>query len=317
MDQLVHTDISPFHSFSRAEWADFRDDQPMVLREDELERLQGLNERLSLDEITEIYLPLSRLLTFYVEASQTLHGATQHFLGAPDLHVPYVIGLAGSVAAGKSTTARVLKTLLARWPNTPKVDLIATDGFLYPNAVLEKDGLLDRKGFPESYDVSALMAFLAKLKAGERHVAAPLYSHIIYDVVPDQNIVVDQPDILIVEGLNVLQAADMPMNGEAVPFVSDFFDFSIYLDAPVEATERWYIRRFLKLRTTAFRDPTSYFHKYADLTDDEAEDTARRIWQTINLPNLVENIRPTRFRADLILNKAEKHKIDNVQLRKV
>ena len=225
--------------------------------------------------------------------------------------------MAGSVAAGKSTTARVLKTLLARWPNMPKVDLVTTDGFLYPNAVLEREGLLERKGFPESYDVSALMTFLAQLKAGVRHVAAPIYSHIIYDIVPRQTIVIDQPDILIVEGLNVLQAADMPRDGGAVPFVSDFFDFSIYLDAPVEATERWYIKRFLKLRMTAFRDPTSYFHKYAELSDAEAEATARRIWERINLPNLVDNIRPTRFRADLILTKGEKHRIDSVQLRKI
>ncbi|MEM8876315.1 MAG: type I pantothenate kinase [Pseudomonadota bacterium] len=317
MDQLAETDISPYHRFNRAEWADFRDDQPMVLGEQELERLQGLNERLSIDEVKDIYLPLSRLLSFYVEASQKLRDAAQRFLGAPDIHVPYVIGLAGSVAAGKSTTARVLKTLLARWPNTPKVDLVTTDGFLFPNEILKQEGLLDRKGFPESYDVSALMAFLAKLKAGERHVAAPLYSHIIYDIVPEQNIVIDQPDIVIVEGLNVLQAAELPKNGEAMPFVSDFFDFSIYLDAPVDVTERWYIRRFLKLRTTAFRDPTSYFHKYADLTDEEAEKTAHEIWRTINLPNLTNNIRPTRFRADLILNKGEKHRIESVQLRKL
>jgi type I pantothenate kinase len=317
MDQLVQTDISPYHRFSRAEWADFRDDQPLVLGEQELERLQGLNERLSIEEVVDIYLPLSRLLSFYVEASQTLRAATQHFLGAPDTRVPYIIGLAGSVAAGKSTTARVLKTLLARWPHTPKVDLVTTDGFLHPNAILENEGLLDRKGFPESYDVGALLSFLARLKAGERNVAAPLYSHIIYDIVPGQTIVVDQPDIVIVEGLNVLQAAEMPKNGDAVPFVSDFFDFSIYLDAPVEATERWYIKRFLKLRTTAFRDPTSYFHKFADLSNEEAEKTARQIWKTINLPNLTNNIRPTRFRADLILNKGEKHVIDSVQLRKV
>jgi type I pantothenate kinase len=317
MDQLSQPHISPYHSFSRAEWADFRDDQPLVLAEDELERLQGLNERLSLAEITEIYLPLSRLLSFYVEASQKLRAGTQRFLGAPDLHVPYIIGLAGSVAAGKSTTARVLKTLLARWPNTPKVDLVTTDGFLFPNAVLEQEGLLDRKGFPESYDVPALLGFLSKIKAGQRPVSAPLYSHIIYDIVPDQSIVIDQPDILIVEGLNVLQAAEIPKHGEAVPFVSDFFDFSIYLDAPVEATERWYIRRFLKLRTTAFRDPTSYFHKYAELSDEQAEQTGRKIWETINLPNLVDNIRPTRFRADLILNKGEKHVIEQVQLRKI
>ncbi len=234
-------------------------------------RLQSLNDPISLEEVIAIYLPLSRLLSLYVAATQGLFKATQRFLLAErEVKVPYIIGVAGSVAVGKSTTARVLKALLARWPNTPKVDLVTTDGFLFPNAELNRLGLMERKGFPESYDTPTLLRFLADIKAGKRHVAAPLYSHLVYDVVPGETTVVDRPDILIVEGLNVLQPARLPRDGTAIPFVSDFFDFSVYLDAHEEDLHRWYVNRFLRLRHTAFRDPLSYFRKYAEISEEEA-----------------------------------------------
>lgn len=279
--------------------------------------MRGLNEHLSMDEVEMIYLPMSRLLSLYVEATQSLFRATQEFLHAGKSKVPYIIGIGGSVAAGKSTTARVLKALLARWPNTPKVDLVTTDGFLFPNAVLEAEGLMERKGFPDSYDLPALLEFLTRIKAGDRSVPAPVYSHFTYDIVEGQHIVVDRPDILILEGLNVLQVGTMPRDGEAIPFVSDFFDFSIYLDADMETVEKWYVSRFLRLRSTAFRDPGSYFHRYAQLDDDAARETALGIWNRINLPNLKENVRPTRHRADLILKKGDDHRIETVNLRKL
>ena len=264
-----------------------------------------------------IYLPLSRLLSLYVAATQGLFKATQRFLMAADGKVPYVIGLAGSVSAGKSTTARVLRALLSRWPNTPKVELITTDGFLYPNKILESQGLMERKGFPESYDGAALLRFLSDIKAGKSHVEAPVYSHLVYDVVPNETISVDRPDILIVEGLNVLLSGRSGKGDVAIPVVSDFFDFSIYLHAEEEQLERWYIERFMRLRQTAFRDPRSYFKKYAELTDEEAEATAHSIWSRINLPNLHENILPTRPRAGLILTKGASHRIEQVALRKL
>ena len=273
-----------------------------------------MNDPISVDEVIAIYLPLSRLLALYVAATQGLFKATQRFLGAEDGKMPYIIGIAGSVAVGKSTTSRVLKALLSRWPNTPKVELITTDGFLHPNSVLEREGLMDRKGFPESYDGTSLLRFLSDIKAGKRNVEAPVYSHLVYDVMAGNSIVVDRPDILIVEGLNVL-LPNKP--GKEIPFVSDFFDFSIYLDASDDDLERWYVSRFMKLRETAFRDPRSYFRKYADLNDDEAHRTARDIWQRINLRNLHENILPTRARASLVLTKGQNHKIEQVALKKL
>jgi type I pantothenate kinase len=310
-------DYSAFRVFSRNEWAALRADTPLTLTVDDLMRLQSLNDPISLEEVVAIYLPLSRLLSLYVAATQGLFKATQRFLMAEDGKVPYVIGIAGSVSAGKSTTARVLKALLSRWPNTPKVELVTTDGFLHPNAVLQREGIMEKKGFPESYDGSALIRFLSEVKAGRAHVEAPVYSHLVYDVVPGETVSVDRPDILIVEGLNVLLPSRMGKDGKAVPFVSDFFDFSVYLDADEDLLEKWYVQRFMRLRETAFRDPRSYFKKYADLSDAEAEATARGIWHRTNLPNLRDNVLPTRPRADLVLTKGASHRIEQVALRKL
>ncbi len=317
MEQRTEEVLSPYRIFSRAEWAKLRDDTPMTLTPAEVGEVRSLNDRLDMKEVEEIYLPLSRLLSLYVVATQRLFRAQQNFLGTEDTKVPYIIGVAGSVAVGKSTTARVLKALLARWPNTPRVDLITTDGFLYPNAVLEREGLMERKGFPESYDLPALLRFLTEVKAGRRPVRAPIYSHLVYDVMPNDWVVIEQPDILIVEGLNVLQAGPPPRDGKAIPYVSDFFDFSVYLDAGEDILLRWYVDRFLTLRGTAFRDPKSYFHRYSKLSDTEAVATATGIWSRINLLNLHENILPTRQRADLILTKGESHLIEEVALRRL
>jgi type I pantothenate kinase len=323
MDQRVETrqpddDLSPYRSFSRDEWARLRADTPLTLTAGEVARLQSLNDPISLDEVIAIYLPLSRLLSLYVAATQGLFKATQRFLMAEaDAKVPYIIGVAGSVAVGKSTTARVLQALLTRWPNTPKVDLVTTDGFLLPNDELTRLGLMERKGFPESYDTGALLHFLADIKAGKRNVKAPLYSHLIYDVVPGEHTVIDRPDLLIVEGLNVLQPARMPKDGKAIPFVSDYFDFSIYLDATEDDLSRWYVERFLKLRQTAFRDPKSFFRRYADFSEQTAIAEAERLWTGINLINLRENIVPTRQRASLILRKGASHRIERVALRRL
>ncbi len=319
MDQMKTSNLSPYRTFSREEWAALREGEPMLLSQDEIDRFRSLNDRLSIEEVEAIYLPMSRLLAMYVRATQQLFKATRKFLGSGGAKVPFVIGVAGSVAVGKSTTSRVLQALLSRWPNTPKVDLITTDGFLLPNAVLEAEGLMNRKGFPESYDVKALLTFLSDVKAGREHVEAPVYSHLVYDVMPGETVSVDRPDILIVEGLNVLQARQ-PSPSEAdraVPFVSDFFDFSIYIDAEEDTLRRWYIRRFMRLRETAFQDPDSYFHRYSKLKDDEAEAVSLHIWNGINLPNLHTNVRPTRARADLVLTKGDAHKIERVDLRKV
>lgn len=317
MDKATPRIIAPHRVFSRAEWAKLRDGHPLTLTDEDLKRLQSLNDPISLDEVTEIYLPISRLLSLHVAATQALHDATRAFLGITDGVTPFIIGVAGSVAVGKSTTARVLRALLRRWPNTPKVDLIATDGFLLPNAVLEQEGLMEKKGFPESYDRPALSAFLADIKAGKRHVTAPVYSHLEYDIVPGETIAIDRPDILIVEGLNVLQTSKPPRDGRVIPFVSDFFDFSIYLDADEGVIEQWYVERFLRLRDTAFRDPKSYFRRYAALDEAAARDVAEGLWRRINLVNLHENILPTRPRASLILSKGADHRIEQVALRRI
>jgi len=309
--------FSPYRTFSRDEWAKLRADMPLTLTEEDLEQASGLMQRVSMDEVVDIYLPLSRLLNYYVAAAQGLHAATSGFLGQTDGKMPFIIGMAGSVAVGKSTTARVLQSLLARWPNTPRVDLLPTDGFLLPNAVLEERDLMHRKGFPESFDIPRLLRFMGDVKAGRRNVRAPVYSHFSYDIVPDDVITVDRPDILIVEGLNVLQPATLPKGGKAIPFVSDFFDFSIYIDAPDKIIESWYVERFLRLRETAFTDPKAYFHRYSKLDDQEALTTGLGIWRNINLLNLQENILPTRQRAHLILHKGADHAVESVALRKL
>jgi type I pantothenate kinase len=309
--------FSPYRVFSRADWARLRADTPMTLLPEELEQLSGIIEELSVDEVEEIYLPLSRLLNLYVAALQKLHAVTSTFLGNTDSRVPFIIGVAGSVAVGKSTTARVLKALLARWPDHPRVDLITTDGFLLPNQELEARGLMNRKGFPESFDTARLLNFLADVKSGKAIVEAPVYSHFHYDILPGQVLQVERPDILIVEGLNVLQPARLPRDGAEIPFVSDFFDFSIYIDAEPEVIQTWYLERFMRLRSTAFRDPGAYFHKYASMGLEDAQTRALQLWSNINLKNLEENILPTRQRARLILSKSADHSVESVALRKL
>jgi type I pantothenate kinase len=309
--------FSPYRLFSRTDWARLRADTPMTLLPDELDQLSGIIEELSVEEVEQIYLPLSRLLNLYVAALQKLHAATTTFLGRSDNKVPFIIGVAGSVAVGKSTTARVLKALLARWPDHPRVDLVTTDGFLLPNAELEARGIMNRKGFPESFDTARLLTFLADVKSGKEFVEAPVYSHFHYDILSDQKAVFRRPDILIVEGLNVLQPARLPRDGAEIPFVSDFFDFSIYLDAEPQVIEEWYLERFMRLRSTAFRDPGAYFHKYAGMSPDEAKSRALELWSMINLKNLEENILPTRQRARLILRKTADHRVESVALRKL
>jgi len=299
-------------AFDRGEWAVLRAATPLTIRERDLEELRGINEKIDLDEVAAIYLPLTRLINLYVSATQNLHKVSATFLGAMAPKVPYVIGIAGSVAVGKSTFARILQALLARWPDHPRVDLITTDGFLFPNAVLEDRGIMNRKGFPESYDTKALLSFLRDVKSGATEVTAPVYSHVVYDIVDDERVVINQPDILILEGLNVLQ-----VGSESNEFVSDYFDFSIYIDAEEADIEQWYIDRFQALRETVFRDPDSFFQHYAHLTDAEAVEMARTIWREINGKNLVENIDPTKSRASLLVKKGADHRVTKVNLRRL
>ncbi|NNE12826.1 MAG: type I pantothenate kinase [Ilumatobacter sp.] len=301
-----------FLTFSRDDWAALRAATPLTLRQADLDSLQGINEQIDLDEVVAVYLPLSRLLNLYVSAVQDLQRVSATFLGSMAPKVPYVIGVAGSVAVGKSTFARILQALLSRWPNHPQVDLVTTDGFLYPNSVLVERNLMDRKGFPESYDARSLLEFLRLVKSGEPKVSAPVYDHVAYDILPDVSVTVCQPDIVIVEGLNVLQ-----VDREGTEFVSDYFDFSIYVDADESDIEEWYVERFFTLRESVFRDPGSYFRNFADLNDEQADMTARQIWAAINGRNLRENIEPTRERASLILRKESDHRVSEVSLRRL
>lgn len=304
--------ITPYVSFHRHEWAGLGANLPTPLTELDLRELRGFNEEVSVEEVTDIYVPLARLLSLHVEAAQGLHRVTETFLGGLPAKAPYVIGVAGSVAAGKSTTARILQAVLTRWPSHPRVDLITTDGFLFPNEVLQARKLMSRKGFPESYDLRKLVGFVGELKSGRSPLSAPVYSHLRYDIVPDAEQLVVSPDIVIIEGLNVLQT------GAAAPvFISDFFDFSVYVDAPVHNLRQWYVERFLKLRDTVFQDPDSYFHRFAALSEEEARETALRIWIDINERNLIENIAPTRERAGLILEKSDGHAVTAVHLRRL
>lgn len=320
MDQFASGErkYSPYRFFAADHWAKFRADTPLTLTENEVKRLRSLNDPVDLEEVRRIYLSLSRLLSAHVEASLLLFQQRKEFLNVGDaVKTPFIIGVAGSVAVGKSTTARVLKELLARWPSSPKVDLVTTDGFLHPNAALRERGLMEKKGFPESYDVGQLLRFLSDIKSGLGSVRAPIYSHLTYDVVEGEYTAIDRPDILVFEGINVLQTRDLPEDGAAVPVVSDFFDFSIYIDADEMLIHKWYVDRFMRLRETAFRNPDSFFHRYSQLTDDAALEIAEGLWANINLKNLRENILPTRPRADLILHKGTNHLIQEVALRKL
>ncbi|MGH2644287.1 MAG: type I pantothenate kinase [Chitinophagaceae bacterium] len=307
---------TPYLHFYRADWAKLKDDQLLHVLGNDIDSLRALNEPLTEEEIIQIYLPLSRLLTFYITTTQELYSVTDKFLHASLIKVPFIIGIAGSVAVGKSTTARVLKRLLSLWPGHPKVELVTTDGFLYSNKILEQKGILNRKGFPESYDARKLIRFLADLKSGKPRVLAPVYSHLYYDIQKEEEYWIEQPDIVIIEGINVLQAG-RPSDKTFRVFVSDFFDFSIYVDAAADHIQRWYVERFETLKETAFKDPNSYFHRFANLSKEESIAMAKKIWSEINAPNLIENILPTRNRATLILKKGPDHFVEEVWLRKL
>lgn len=315
-DSSFSSKLSPFRELDRATWSRLAQEISVPLAEAEVEQLRGIGETVDLEEVKQIYLPLSRLLSLYVEAAHQRRSQTSSFLGLGPEKVPFVIGVAGSVAVGKSTTARVLQELLRRWPSSPQVQLVTTDGFLYPNAELERRGLMGRKGFPESYDRRTLLRFLAEVKSGAPQVKAPRYSHLYYDIMPGQEIEVTQPDVLIVEGLNVLAPAKLGSPRGSALSLADFFDFSIYVDAKTQDIESWYVERFLKLQKSAFTNPQSYFRRYADLSAEAASDLALSIWSSINEPNLRENILPTRSRAQLILTKSKDHSIHRVLLRK-
>ena len=304
--------LSPFVEISRSDWAALGQNTELPLTEAEITQIRGLGDFLDLKEVSEVYLPLSRLLNLYVTEAQKLHAVTSGFLGERAKRTPFIIGVAGSVAVGKSTVSRLLKEMLSRWETTPKVALITTDGFLYPNAELERRNIMHRKGFPESYDRLALLNFVAAIKSGQEKVSAPVYSHLSYDIVPGEEVVIDSPDVVIIEGLNVLQS---PGQGQDVA-LSDYFDFKIYVDADVANVEEWFLGRFEKLREGAFTNPKSYFHKYAEMDHDKALERANEIWRTINLPNLVENIQPTKSRATLVLKKGKQHAVESVLLRK-
>lgn len=308
---------TPYVELDRDAWRSLRASTPMTLDEGDLQRLRGLGDRIDLREVEEVYLPMSRLINLYVAGMGNLHALTSTFLQETPERTPFVIGVAGSVAVGKSTTARILRELLARWPDTPKVELITTDGFLLPNAELERRGLMERKGFPESYDVRALLRFVTDVKSGHPEVRAPVYSHLSYNIVPGAEVIIRRPDVLIVEGLNVLQPARVRADGRQGVAVSDFFDFSLYVDARTDDVRQWYVNRFLRLRETAFARPESYFRRYAELTDAEAAQTAQRIWSQINERNLVENVLPTRGRASLVLTKGSDHAVRRIRLRKL
>ncbi len=305
--------LTPFVEISRADWAELGHATELPLTEAEIQQIRGLGDFLDIKEVTDVYLPLSRLLNLYVAETQKLHRATSDFMGERASRTPFIIGVAGSVAVGKSTVSRLLKELLSRWEGTPRVELITTDGFLFPNAELEKRGLMARKGFPESYDRLALLKFVADVKSGAAEVEAPVYSHLSYDIVEGEKAVVHSPDVLIVEGLNVLQA---PGAGQELA-LSDYFDFKIYVDADAHNLNSWFIKRFEKLRDSAFTNPASYFHRYAEMPYDKALARANEIWQTINLPNLIQNILPTRNRATLVLRKGDNHTVESVLLRKL
>ena len=308
---------SPYIFFTREDWARLRADTPMTLTEEDLVQIKGINVDLSLEEVETVYLPLSRLLNFYVSAQQRLYRDTHAFLGHPEARVPYIIGLAGSVAVGKSTTGRILQALLSRWPNHPKVALVPTDGFLFPNRILEERGLMRRKGFPESFDLRRLVRLLADLKAGRTAVETPVYSHHVYDILRDRVVRLNAPDIVIVEGLNVLQAGQGPAGGRHSTFVSDFFDFTAYLHAETSVIRQWYVNRFFTFLERARQDPSSYFYRFRDLSEQEARDHALWIWREINEVNLIENILPTRWRATLVLEKGADHRVRSVALRKI
>lgn len=316
---LLGANPSPWVTFTRAGWKQRRDSTPLTLTDRDLERLRGVNEPISLNEVADIYLPLSRLLSFHVAAVQELHASVGGFLTRPTPKVPYIIGIAGSVAVGKSTAARVLQGLLTRWPGHPRVDLVTTDGFLFPNRVLRRRGIMRRKGFPESYDLRRLVRFLSEVKSGKAVVSAPVYSHLTYDIVPGKRLVVRQPDILILEGLTVLHTGTSSPGRGGGPqvFVSDFFDFSLYIDADERHIQRWFVDRFLTFRETAFRDPRSYFRRFADLSAAEARRFALEVWREINGRNLRENVLPTRSRADLILRKGPDHRVQKVLMRRL